>query len=104
MKYFETESYWMITFDCIDKNKFHHEITRYFTSSKGLEKEFKKLSTRLKDYQNDALLYYLNHYKIGEPFEDLFTKFSNVRIKSINHSTMDRCTLTELGDKKKKEK
>lgn len=102
MKYFETETYWMITFDCIDKNAFHHAITRYFTSNRKLEKDLRKILTKLKDYQNDALLYYLNHYKIGDPFEDLFIKFNNVRIKSVTYSTMDRCTLTELVDPKKR--
>lgn len=95
----------MITFDCIDKNGFHHEINRYFTSNRKIEKELKKILTKLKDYQNDALLYYLNHYEIGDLFEDLFTKFSNVKLKSVTHNTMDRCTLTELvDDNKKKEK
>ncbi len=66
MKHFKTDTYWMITFDCIDKNGFHHEITRYFTSNRKIEKELKKILTKLKDYQNDALLYYLNHYDIGD--------------------------------------
>lgn len=42
MKHFKTDTYWMITFDCIDKNGFHHEITRYFTSNRKLEKELKE--------------------------------------------------------------
>ena len=105
MKHFKTDTYWMITFDCIDKNGFHHEISRYFTSNRKLEKELKKILTKLKAYQNDALSYYLNHYKIGDLFEDLFAKFSNVKLKSVTHNAMDRCTLTELvDDKKKKEK